>query len=333
MTRICPFCKSKLGMYDRYFCTSCGNSLPVELTESGSSEKKVIKHEVPSPKPSPINLEKIRGKKIPWEKVANYSVIVFSFLALTLVIYRFLLPNITLINKPKGSIGTRESTDSKKVEEGITGKVSQTQPAPITINAASKNVISPNCSFTQGSLMDQNLAKVVPYEVDLYIEAVDSYFFTKEILDSGIISDEKFTSFIKTYQNDFVGNLGFFVTKNSEKYSYGMVFMLKGEQDKEKMKKDNNVVISGSVIILVTDASAIEEFGEVEKGLEKSLVLNPIYASAKSILPKEGKLFILPITLNGEGFLYQLLDKKLTDGMFSIVNTFLDSKLDYAVVL
>lgn len=65
----------------------------------------------------------------------------------------------------------------------------------------------------------------------------------------------------------------------------------------------------------------------------KNLTLNPIYASAKLTLPKEGKLFILPITKNGRGFLFQLLDKKLTEEMSVIVNSFLDSKLDYAVVL
>jgi hypothetical protein len=84
---------------------------------------------------------------------------------------------------------------------------------------------------------------------------------------------------------------------------------------------------------LVTEQPAAEEVKDVVDGLGKNLALNPIYASAKLTLPKEGKLFILPITKNGRGFLFQLLDKKLTEEMSVIVNSFLDSKLDYAVVL
>ena len=137
-------------------------------------------------------------------------------------------------------------------------------------------------------------------------------------------------------KENFIGPLGFFVIKNPADYTYGIVFSLKDASnkiDKNELEKNNNVVFLDNYVVLTTKTDMIEDLKEIGKGNEKSLVLNPVYASAKSILPKQGKLFILPLTKNGNGFLYQLLDKKVTDQMFSIINSFLDSKLDYAVVI
>jgi hypothetical protein len=109
--------------------------------------------------------------------------------------------------------------------------------------------------------------------------------------------------------------------------------MLKDYSDKDKLSMDYNISFVGDRVVLVTEKTALEEIEDVSKGLGKNLTLNPVYASAKITLPKEGKLFILPITKNGRGFMFQLLDKNLTEEMSAIVNSFLDSKLDYAVVL
>jgi hypothetical protein len=316
MTRICPFCKSKLGLYDRYFCTSCGNTLPAELTESSSSQKKVVRHEVKSSKKISVNLEKI----------ANLLLVVFSALALILILYRLLFP--VIIEKKITLESLKKAESSKTADQSVSEKIIVN---PVVV--ASRNVISPNCSFLIGSLIDPNLGKLVPYEVDLYMESNDSRIFLKEIVDSEIVSDSKFKDFYDAQKSNFLGPMGFFVTKTSTNYIYGIVLMLKDVSNKDKISEKYNISFVGSYAVLVTEKSAVEEIEGVVKGLEKNLVLNPVYASAKSALPKEGKLFILPITKNGKGFLYQLLDKKLTDEMSSIVNSFLDSKLDYAVVL
>ncbi len=317
MVRICPFCRSKLGLYDRYFCTSCGNTLPAELTESKRYEKKVIEHE---------DAKVFHGPKIDLKKIIYPLLLLVSTVTLAFVWYSLLLPPI--IGRTLTYTLQKNAEVLKTVEQGIPGKTVVT-PAVIT----SQNVITPSCSFSSGSLIDPDLEKLVPYDVDLYMESDDPKAFLRGLIDSGIVSDSKFKAFYDAQKVNFLGPAGFFVTKYSSGYIYGIAFMLKDVSGKDKLSGEYNISFSGNYAVLVTDKSAMEEIKDVVDGLGKNLALNPIYASAKLTLPKEGKLFILPITKNGRGFLFQLLDKNLTGEMSVIVNSFLDSKLDYAVVL
>jgi hypothetical protein len=327
MTRICPFCKSKLGLYDRYFCTSCGNTLPVELAESSSSPKKVIRHEVKNSSKLSIN----------FEKTVKLLVVTLPAFALVLILYRFLLPIITEKKMILDSSGIKESTQStgsKRVELDKTADRPVSERSVVNpVVVASRNVIILDTSLLTGNLIDPDLGKLIPYEVDLYMESNDSKTFLGEIINSEVVSDGKFKEFYEVQKSNFLGSAGFFVTKTSSDYIYGIAFMLKDISDKSTVSEEYNISFIGSRAVLVSSKSSMKEIQEVGKGLEKNLVLNPIYASAKATVPNEGKLFILPITKNGEGFLYQLLEKKLTDDLSSIVNSFLDSKLDYAVVL
>jgi len=334
MIRICPFCKAKLGLHDRYFCTSCGNNLPAELIESASHQNKIIKHEskntpklsikpsitVRIPKPSRNFIEKIGTVFLSAGFSALIALITYTFLA-PRIIYKDSIPYI--------QSGSTKQSGVMTTNKNVQNIVGQNKD----VSATSQKVINPICSFSSGNILDPNLAKHIPYTADLYMESFDSKSFLKDIIDSDIVSDTKFVNFYNTQKENFMGTLGFFVIKNPTDYTYGIVLSLKDSSNKTEIEKNNNIIFFDNYIVMTTKIEIIEDLMEVSKGTEKSLVLNPVYASAKSVLPKEGKLLILPLTRNGNGFLYQLLDKKLTDQMFSIINNFLDSKLDYAVVL
>jgi hypothetical protein len=321
MTRICPFCKAKLGLHDRYFCTSCGNNLPAELVESSSQQHKIVKHQVKDSRKPLVNIHVPKPSKKIAEKIGTVFLSAGSSALIALITYTLLAPRIVY----KNNIPYIKENQEKN-SNVITNQNN-------TVTPVNQKVINPSCNYLTGKITDANLTNLVPYTADLYMEAYDSISFLKEIVDSGIVDDVKFTSFYNSQKENLTGPLGFFVSKNPSDYTYGIVFLLNDTAKKTELESSYNIVFTDNYAVLTTKTDVIEDLKEIGKGTEKSLTQNPVYASAKSILPKEGKLVIIPITKNGNGFLYQILDKKLTDQFYTIINSFLDSRLDYAVVL
>jgi hypothetical protein len=203
-------------------------------------------------------------------------------------------------------------------------------PAQIQNN---KYVINPVCTFSEGVLFNSDLIKVIPFDTDLFFETSDPKKFMDEFLSSNIITDQKFIKFSNDNKDNFTGPSGLFIIKKSDIYIYGFVSKLKTVPNMVELAKEYDVVLINDFIVLTTDKEVLADVEDAGNGISKNLGQNPTYASAKSVLIKDGHLAIIPITKLGNGFLYQLLDKKLSDEMSSIVNNFLDSKLDYAVVL
>jgi hypothetical protein len=337
MVRICPSCKSHLSRYDRFFCTVCGNTLPSKLADTAEVVEKrpnVFSAESLKAAPGqPAPVDTIVGtaagivaetgtkpvltvKKI-FLFVYSAGLIGLSFLLFTIFQKSLLAPNKNTLVIPSQTVSVSTSS--------VVPQKAEVQN--------SKYVIKPECSFLEGALFDAGLIKLVPFDVDLFFETSDPQKFMADITGSSIVSDTKFKKFAEDNKDNFTGPSGLFVIKRSDGYIYGFVTKLKAVTPATETEKDPNTLSINGFTIATTDGTILNDVKDAGAEISKNLGQNPVYASAKSVLPKEGRLAIISITKNGNGFLYQLLDKKLTVEFLTIVNSFLDSKLDYAVVL
>lgn len=337
MVRICPSCKSHLSRYDRFFCTVCGNTLPSELADTA---------EVVEKRPNVFSAESLKaapGQVGPVSTIAGIvaeteekpgltgkKIFLFMYSA-GLIGLSFLL--FTVFQKATPTLNKNSSVIPS---ETVSVSTSSAVPKKVEVQNT-KYVIKPACSFLEGALFNADLIKLVPFDTDMFFETSDPQKFMAAVMGSSIVSETKFKKFAEDNKDNFTGASGLFIVKKADGYVYGFVTKLKttgaAAGSTTGAEKDSNVLSINGFTVVTTDSTILSEVEDAGAGISKNLGQNPVYASAKSVLPKEGKLAIISVTKNGNGFLYQLLDKKLTEEFLTIVNSFLDSKLDYAVVL
>jgi hypothetical protein len=327
MVRICPSCKSHLSRYDRFFCTNCGETLPGNLIDTAGIETKklevsaggVVNIDAGQPAVVSLNAAITTGITNKGIFILLYSTILVAVSFTLYLMFQKALP------APNRAL----TGDTPRPV------VSATSPSvqPESENQTNKYVITPVCTFSEGALFNPDLIKLVPFDTDLFFETPDPQKLIGEFLTSNITADTKFNEFAETNKNNFTGPSGFFIIRRSESYIYGFVTGLNSNINLDVVGKGYNVLSLNGFIVLTTDNSLLAEIKDAGDGISKNLGQNPVYASAKAGLGKEGRLSIIPVTKAGAGYMYQLLDKKLSEEMLSVVNSFLNSKLDYAVVL
>lgn len=335
MTRICPSCKSRLGQYEKFFCTSCGANLPAKLVDSRDNYAKISEVSyVTSIAESSVGgsgfsmaLSKINYSAIAQKKNIHIAVSILIFLAISFAAYKFLFPLLTLKNnglKPQNNTVQLVPSDNA-TQSTATPTVEQAKQP--------KYVLGPNCSFATGAFSDSGLAKFVPYEAILFLEVPDRGLFLTQVFDSKLFVDKNVQDFMETNVKNFSGPLGFFVMKEEAGYSFVFVSKLATEKIVLQKGDEEFVFQSDGYVVVTSQKKLMPEFQDITAGLSKSFVLNPTYASARSVLPKEGKLEIVAVGRNGKSYLYQILESDLSLDINSAVSAFLDSGLDYAVVL
>ncbi len=294
MSRICPSCKSLLGYYDVYFCSSCGNPLPNELVKTDRKFTRAIK----------INREEKASvvSSIDWKKLKP----LMSFFVITVFIGTLAFLGIKLMN----------SSTIFKAFLSTAPMVAVNTPAA-AIPSSTANTISVETDFNDGDFDHDDLRVYVPGNVDLYVEGNDLDKFANSLVAADLALDSKFLTFYEKNKTQFKPSFIMFVKKLDNGYAYGFVVETSSPQP----------------VVITNDLTISSSISDVSKGIEKSIKYNPIYAAAKSATPKAGQFFIVVTSKNGRAFLYNLIEQKIPVDLLRILNKFLDSKLDYAVVL
>jgi len=316
MVRTCPFCKSHLSLSDKFFCSECGEALPQDLVVHNNPKSKTLEFVssiVPKKTIAGVNRTSTYKKN--------------KIKVLLLIVVTLLIPVLALFLFEKTAVMINKMVMPSNAQSIVTSSKE-------TVGEQNNNfVIHPKCSFSEGILLNTDLVKLIPFNADFYLESQDSVGLFKELIDSEIITEPKFVSFYDEYKNSLSNSLGFFVMKKPSEYVYGIVSKAQNLNiSQEEMAKYSASKV-GEFVVLTTDSTVMSDVKDASVGTAKNFSLNPTYASAKLLLPKKGKLVILPASKVGKGYLFQLLDNNPSSNILLIVNEFLDSKLDYAVVL
>lgn len=293
MTRICPTCKSVLGHNDVYFCSNCGNPLPADLIKTIQKPSLTIKVEA---KPrSTFSFD--------WQKFNPLVILFLSFIitgGFLFIGYRLFRLNIFM-----NIFHIKNSQKNTVINSSA------------SIVASTANVIRLPTDFAEGDFNQGNLNSYVPSDVDLLVEGNDISKFADSLLSSGLKIDEKFTSAYQQNKEKLKPSFVLFVKKTGGKYNYGLVI-------------ESNTF---EPLIITNDTGISNEIPEVLKGMVKGIKLNPVFAAAKSATPSKGQFLIVVTNINGRAYLYNLLENNLPENLRQIIVKFLDSKLDYAVVI
>jgi hypothetical protein len=220
-----------------------------------------------------------------------------------------------------------KSAFPKKVEKPVVKQTSQTAETQ-SKKSEDKNAVSVETSIKEGPLGVKESIGLVPYDVDLYAnfnspDLIDQYF---GFLGIG------FSTFIKDNVQDLGTNYSFFA-KNMDGINTLVFIFFPTNPDltiKEyagwKIKKVDNFLVVSENQTLMTEVSSSDE------GLTKSLILNPAYASLKTVVPVEGKAFLVTFNNAGKDTLNILLAKTASEELKSIIEAFKKLNSNYLIV-
>lgn len=177
--RTCPNCNEKLGEYDYYFCSACGEQLPEELALKPKSIRiKTYKLEDAVKKAIPfVNVEKLKNPKL----LISTALVIFIGIVL-FGIY---------------STGVTELFFIQKSRDVTTVEIPQKQ-------VDTSNVITSETDFATGDFSKSDLASYFPAETLLYFEAFDLENFSKYYTENENLS-ELFSRSDILFENNFAG--------------------------------------------------------------------------------------------------------------------------------
>jgi len=316
MTRICPACKGTLGTYDNYFCSACGSQLPPELVRVDRFQRRIVKTQLEVTRFSKI-LEVVsspKSKKIAFRSAIAFAAIVFLYLGGKSVWFYgqkfWRQENKTIETKAGGVFKPGES--AKKI-------------SPYALDA--------KISYLDGELGLDNIISYIPSDVDLYIEGYDISKFGDSLTGFNPNTSLDYKDLFEDIETKIDPHFAFFIKKFADEYSSGFIVIpASGPIQLSKTYGNIKIVDLGKALVISEKEELTKEVGDVVKGNTKNLSLN-LYASAKPNVPSRAQFFILPTTRNGKAYLFKLLEEKLPDDLKLVLNKFLDSKLDYAVVI
>jgi hypothetical protein len=325
MIRVCPTCNDKLGVQDKYFCSRCGNALPEDLVLNDA--QKGVSHQTISVVRGDSKISEAL-KKLPKPNV-SYLAHFFLGVVLTLV-----LVAVTYIsNKASESVvsflgkGASVTKDTTKIASGSAPE----NEAPKKTYTITADEDWPVIKFDA-----VKFTNYVPYDAYFYVEGANFFDLANLYLAKSPDLEEKYAEILVKYEDVSAPGFAFYIQKIGGKDYYGFLTKQTTQliQPEDLIFENGGQVLDkkASILAIVSGESMVTDTQNLFAGTEKSLSLNPNFASARNLVPKTGKFFVYAFDKSAKTYLYTLSADKLPEQLMSLVDKFLASKLDFAVI-
>lgn len=326
MKRICPFCKSELTVSSYHFCEYCGNVLPDNLhLEVEKPQLEVTE------KDKPLNDSGIKissAHKKPPLKIHTginiKSVVAGIVLGISISTMLFLVFEVDILKDFQ-----RKKIVMPKLVVPKTAPVAQNQNIPAVENTeVKKNYLEMGLNLKSGDFGQNDIHTFVPYETPFYIEFNDS-----DTLDPyfSFLGGEFFTlaESLKGKIQPFYG--AFYMKRGLSTGWVLLTFPLDDSIEVGSFKEISTDTVDG-VLVISPDPVFIDEVRLARSEITKNLALHPTLISIKSILPKEGQIFMLKTSEDGDIVVDEVIRKTLSDEFKSILENFKKGEESYLVI-
>jgi hypothetical protein len=307
MIRICPNCKAKLGSFDNYFCSECGNALPQELVLVNVRFKQTIEIEQ-EPGKTDILLKSFKESLTKVFTVANMGETLLAITLLAAVGY----PTYTLMQRMINTLNTSPVIVP-------VSKVEQSTSSSLAIKSTYK-VGSFNPTF----------ANYVPYDADTYVEIADFRGFAEDYA----LYDKAYAQLVADLEKSISPSFGAFLKNGA-----WTCILLPNDRDFDVsvINLSNYPWLKAKVVtnalVITTDETVLKDVEDSKGGITKNLSLNSKFVTGRSKLSSQGKIMIVNLTSKGMAQLESLRDKNIPVNFKTLLNTFINSKVDSTVVL
>jgi len=317
MSRICPKCKAKLGGYDRFFCTSCGEPLSADLVNrdwvfsrianfaTSSKEKNESK--------SKFNFNGVVDRLKIFMNVKSIVAAVFSVLFIINVFY--------FVQYRLG----KDLFNDQDVANKITG-------APIEY---SKNVVEVPLNWEIDTFGIDNIMEFVPFDSDIVIEGndltkfgaayseIDSAYKNLAMFIDGR-TEQHFVFFAKDINGEYAWSLIYFPLNSDFNISEDLVTKYAWL----KFWKNDPIAL------VTTQESILSEVSDAKGKTTKNFTQRPIYASTRVTSPKNGKLSIYLTNQKAKNYFLTLkILSKLPKDLQMVVESVSKTNSDYSIIL
>ena len=326
MKRICPFCKSELTDSSQYFCEYCGNILPdnlylefekpqLDVTEKGVSlNESGVKISEADKKPCSKSPNGISIKSVVAGVVLGISISTMLFLIFqTGILKDFQKKKIVI----------------PKLVVSKTAPTAQNQNKPVTTNNdIKKDYLEMGLNLKSGNFGQNDIHTFVPYETPFYIEfndssTLDPYF--------SFLGGEFFT-LAESLKGKIQPFYGAFYMKRG--LSTGWVLLTFPLDDSIEVGnyKDISTDIVDGVLVISPDPVFIDEVKLARSEVTKNLSLHPVLISTKPVMPKEGQIFMLKTSEDGDIVVEDIFRKTLSSEFKSVLDNFKKGEESYLVI-
>lgn len=325
MKRICPFCKSELTVSSRHFCEYCGNTLPDNLhLEVEKPQLEGIGKETP---PDASGVKISNTDKKPLSKSQNgisiRSAVAGVVLGISISTMLFLVFQTSILKDFQ-----KKKIVIPKLIVSKTAPVVQNQNKPVEDNEAKKNYLEMGLSLKSGNFGQNDIHTFVPYETPFYIEfndssTLDPYF--------SFLGGEFFTlaeSLKGKIQPFYVA----FYMKRGISTGWVLLTFPEGDSFEVGSFKDISTDVVDGVLVISPDPVFIDEVRLARSEITKNLSMHPLLISTKSSMPKEGQIFMLKTSKDGDTVIEDLFRKTLSSEFKSVLDNFKKGEESYLVI-
>lgn len=315
MSRICPKCKVKLGGYDRFFCTSCGELLPDELVNHDQVFSRIANFVEPSKEKteSGHNFSYMTDNL---KNLINVKSIVLATVSILVIVGFFYFVQFRL---GKDLFNTKETSDKKVA-------------APIEYT---KNVVEVPLDWEINTFGADSIMEFIPFDSDIVIEGNDLAKFGAAYAEidpeyknlSTFINgraEQHFIFFAININGDYSWSLIYFPLKPD----FSMAGDLVAKYSWLKFWKNQPIAL------ITTQDSTLEEVSDAKSKITKNFTQTPIYASSRLTSPKNGKLFIYLTTQKAKEYVAELQAlPNLPGELRAVIEAVSNTNSDYATIL
>lgn len=326
MKRICPFCKSELTVSSHHFCEYCGNTLPDDIhLEVEKPQLEIVEKDV---------FLDDRGVKIsnadkepPSKFQTGISIrsavagIVLGISISTMLFLIFQTGILTDFQKKKIIV--------PKLVVSKTYPAVQNQDKPAAQNTeVKKNYLEMGLNLKSGNFGQSDIHTFVPYETPFYIEfndsgTLDPYF--------SFLGGEFFT-LAESLKGEIQPFYGAFYMKRGLSTGWVLLtFPINDSIEVGSFKEISTDTVDG-VLVISSEPVFIDEVRLARSEITKNLALHPTLISIKSIMPKEGQIFLLKNSKDGDIVVDEVIRKTLSEEFKSILENFKKGEESYLVI-
>ena len=271
----CPNCGSKLGEYDSYFCTACGQKLPEGLVKPHypvETKVHIIERAV-------SNKEK-KIDKAKWQKALSIGRYFVFLILFSLLIYggiRFYQTGI----------------DSKLL--GYFSKITPKEKAPTVAIPEKPNLLQPSSLELELALKSSPIelgefADYIPADIDIFFQGVDLMGFINQFISEDDLSST-FTSKAKLLLED---EYAAFSYKMGDANRWAFVFIPRDVDVVSAVAKTLKhgywkFEVIGNMLIVANNSDVFKRVADSKNGIERNLSLDPEFIRNARYVDKNGQ--------------------------------------------
>jgi hypothetical protein len=312
MTRICPKCKAKLGGYDSFFCTACGESLPSDLirrdgvfsrvaTFSASQKDNTATEEVTSRIKQLVNLKSIVGTLI------------------------FVLLIIGGVYASKFILGkelftTKEETPALESSSSV---------------SYSKNVVEVPLAWDFNTFNVGGILSYVPFNASIVIEGNDLEKFSAAYVQV----DPTYKDLAEFIKGKSDQQFVFFATEINNQYFWSLIYL----PARADYNMDGDLVLkyaelkfwkNDPIALITSQESTLSEVSDAKGGLAKNFTQTPLYSTTKAATPKNGKVLVYLSSQKAKDYFKDLQKlPNLPKDIQMVVESISKENSDYSIIL